>query len=191
MNTKYILFSATIEPQPTARLYKALLQCLREDAPEIYLLFSSQGGSIPIALALANFIQALDVPLTIYNMGNVDSAAIVVYAAAAVRVAAPQAKFFAHPVNKSLSGAYNIAMLEREMSELRQDTNSICEFLQARTGTAAASWNQLMNASTTFSSVRALELGLVTRVELPHVLASGCDCEILSPNVSVGVLEDP
>jgi len=108
-----------------------------------------------------------------------------VYAAAAVRVSAPQSKFFSHSVYKSISGAFNVAMLEHELSELRQDTESVCAFLEARTGTAAVCWNQMMDASTTLSPLCALEFGLVTRVGLPALPSGGCDCEILGPALPV------
>jgi len=60
------------------------------------ILFSSWGGSLHEGFALYNFLRALPIRLTMWNIGSVESVANTVFLAADQRFACPQTYFKLH-----------------------------------------------------------------------------------------------
>lgn len=71
----------------------SLLRIVNDQAKKgitnITLLMSSPGGDTPAALAAYNVLRSLPIELTTFNIGNVDSAAVMVYCAGRNRFSLP------------------------------------------------------------------------------------------------------
>lgn len=67
-------------------------------AKNIYLLFSSTGGSVEHGITLYNYLRALPCGLVMHNIGSVQSVATVIFHAADIRYAVPHSTFMFHGI---------------------------------------------------------------------------------------------
>jgi ATP-dependent protease ClpP protease subunit len=96
--TAYISFSAEINVSTAELLLGTIFDQIAQGATGIYLLFSSAGGFVDPAIALYNTLKGLPVPLTIHNVGNVDSSANAVFMAGHHRYACKHSSFLFHGI---------------------------------------------------------------------------------------------
>lgn len=163
---KYIDFSASINAASARDLIDTLKNKVPDDTAELHLLINSPGGSVPVALGLANFLEGLPCKLITYNISRCDSAAIILFAAGEERICVPEGTFFAHSVNIELSGQYSLDSLRMEYLKLQQDYKSILSYLSRKTSVSARCWrNYMTEKGHVFSAQEALTRGLATRIE--------------------------
>ncbi len=67
-------------------------------AQNIYLMFSSDGGSVEHGITLYNFLRALPCGVVMHNIGSVQSVATVIFHAADTRYAVPHSTFMFHGI---------------------------------------------------------------------------------------------
>jgi len=133
-----------------------------DDCEHLFITLQSPGGSVRIALAVADLLLSLPCRVTTFNPGRVDSAALLVFAAGAERLCTPDAGFLAHPITRDLSGVSTRAGLQAQIKGIEQDTRRVAEFLARRTRpVSAAAWRRLMSRSVEIPAKHALRLGLV------------------------------
>jgi ATP-dependent protease ClpP protease subunit len=96
--TAFIPFLCNIEAPWSTTLVRAIHSELGSGAEAIYLAFSSGGGASAEGHAVAAQLRALGAPLWMHNLSHVQSAAVLVYMAGDVRLAAPTAEFSFHRV---------------------------------------------------------------------------------------------
>lgn len=94
-----IHFSGPINPITVNNLRSALLPAIRQNATEIKLYFSSEGGDLNSGLALYHFLRAYPIPLTIVNFGSVESIAVLIFLAADKRLVVEHGRFLIHSFN--------------------------------------------------------------------------------------------
>lgn len=71
---------------------------LNEGAGSLLIQISSVGGHLPASFTAYNFLRSLPIPVTTYNLGEISSAAILLYLAGEFRLAAPTSSFMLHGV---------------------------------------------------------------------------------------------
>lgn len=166
MNEAHIVLMGMIDTQQAERILKVLKEKVSDDCTRIHLAIQSPGGSVPVALALANLLLSLSCPITTYNIGNVDSAAVIVFAAGTERICSPSAFFCTHPIRKVVDANQSIETLSALLQEIQEDTRRVTNFLaQNVKGTSISTWESLMSARHVLSSEAALKLGLAHRSE--------------------------
>lgn len=74
----------------------ALNAITNENATEIIVPMSSEGGNLNSGFTAYNFIRSLPVPVTCINMGTVESIAVMMYLAADTRLAVEHSRFLLH-----------------------------------------------------------------------------------------------
>ncbi len=172
----------------TAASMKAFTDCIVDKVPDgtkvLHLLLNSPGGSVPVALGVANFLEGLPCKVVTYNMSRVDSAAILLYAAGEERVCLPEARFFAHSIQIELSGQYSLTSLGNEYKNLRNDFKNVVSYLSNKTGIRSSVWRRYMSdAGHLFSAEEALKRGLASKIACPDIttkdllLTIGCNEE--------------
>lgn len=166
-NTKiYIDFSEAVNIVTARELMSTLVARVPDNIKELHLLINSPGGSVPMALGLANFLESLPCKLITYNISRCDSAAIILFAAGKERICVPEGTFFAHSVNIELSGQYSLDTLRMEYLKLQQDYKSILSYLSRKTAVSSRCWrNYMTEKGHVFSAQEALTRGLATRIE--------------------------
>ena len=116
----YISFSAEINVATTEQLLGATFEQIAQGATEIYLLLSTPGGLVDQGVTLYNVLKGLPVPLTIHNVGNVDSIGNAVFLAGKRRVACPHSTFMFHGVGFDFPGPVRL-----EEKQLRETLGSV------------------------------------------------------------------
>lgn len=163
---EYIDFSVSVNAISVRNLIDTLTNKVPNHVQELHLLINSPGGSVPVALGLANFLESLPCKLITYNISRCDSAAIMLFAAGEERFCVPEGTFFAHSVNIELSGQYSLDSLRMEYLKLQQDYKSILSYLSRKTSVSARCWrNYMTEKGHVFSAQEALTRGLATRIE--------------------------
>lgn len=170
----YIVFPLPITAVTARELINVIVNKVPDGVKELHLLINSPGGSVPVALGIANFLEGLSCKLVTYNISRCDSAAIMLFAAGAERICLPDATFFSHSVLIELSGQYSLETLHLEYKKLEQEYKSILSYLSRKTSISSVRWKKYMTeAGHVFSSKEALRKGLATGInELKFPLLS-------------------
>ncbi len=161
----YIVFSLPITAVTARELINVIVNKVPNGVKELHLLINSPGGSVPIALGIANFLEGLSCKLVTYNISRCDSAAIMVFAAGTERICLPDATFFSHSVQIELSGQFSLETLHLEYLKLKQEYKSILAYLSRKTLISSVLWKKYMTeVGHVFSSNEALRKGLATSI---------------------------
>ena len=128
----------------------------------ISLHISSPGGSLSSVFAAYYHLRALGVPLITHNLGNVDSAAIVLFLAADTRRAAPFTTFLIHECTISFAGDVGVDRLRETLKTLEFDSNRYAEVFDERTQKGFDVRACLSGAADRMSANDAMGVGLLT-----------------------------
>ena len=163
---KYINFALPVTAKTVQVLVDVLVSKVPNATKELHLFINSPGGSIPVALGIANFLESLPCKLVTYNTSRCDSAAIILFAAGKERICVPEGQFLAHSFNIELSGSYSLDALALEYRNLRQEYKNVISYLTQKTGISQYSWrNYMSEKGHVFSSSEALKRGWATHVK--------------------------
>jgi ATP-dependent protease ClpP protease subunit len=175
MSEAHAILMGPINAELAERALSFLREKVSNDCIRIHLAIQSPGGSVPVALSLANILQSLPCQITTYNIGNVDSAAVILFAAGTERICAREAIFCLHPISKEVTGLQTIDTLSSLVREIEEDTARVTRFLSRRTEkTTPSRWRELMSEPHVISADTAVEIGLANRIdECRFALGSG------------------
>ncbi len=158
-----VLFSAAINHDSLECFYYEVIPRLKE-SDHLELHIDSRGGEVAVALGLAYFLKSLGDKITTYNEGHCDSAAIVIFASGAERVAIRGCQFAMHEVGIDITGLQTLSSLSLLKDLLTSDAKRITQFLERQTGRAASLWERDMINNRHLSSVMAFHNGLATKI---------------------------
>lgn len=164
-DTIHLSFNEMIN-QKTVRGFIEQLCKLNDDSPgckEIVVTISTGGGDVELAIELYNFLKTLNCKITTINSSFVNSAGVIIFLAGNERICLEGSSFFVHSVTKRISGEYNYEMLEREMKEIKANTQKIVSLLEHHTKSSKSHWSQLMKKGTIILPQKAMKLGLITQ----------------------------
>ena len=136
---------------------------------DVTLMISSVGGDLAAALSTYNFLRSLGIRLTTYNVGNVYSAAVMLYLAGERRVVEPTGQFLIHePSTGGTIGSLTEAQLGDRVESLRLDTGRFEDLLLARTRIAKGTLETIMAKTTFVDPHKAIDMGIAT--EIAHLV---------------------
>lgn len=164
IESTYII-SGVIDNMCFNRLLEFVENRVVDSCERLNVKISSGGGNVGVALAMAHFLHTLPCKVHTYNLANVDSAAVVVFASGFRRVSPPHGIFTFHPPSKDMSGRMTSAELRGAAGEIDSDLARIAEFLETRTSVSSEEWRMRMQTSSRLSANEALCIGLVTDIE--------------------------
>ena len=170
----YLSFTAKVIDQTTTLLMNALAGAIQQGVKELTLLLSTPGGSVMHGMTLYNYLTALPVELTTFNIGNVDSIGAVVFLAGAKRFACPHSTFTLHPVAFGLQGAQNFEQpdLKAIVQSLEADQARIAGIYAERSGLQNQNAVALFGQQKTYSATEAQSFSFVHEVK-PLAIESG------------------
>ena len=142
---------------------------------ELQLALQSSGGTVAEGVYLYNFVRSLTYPVTIYNMGQVCSAAVLLFLAAPRRVANKHAMFMIHRVSSTPSG--DMALIDAALDSLRIDDGRLDGILREHVSLPKAKWRRYDRAPLWIGARDAIDCGIATQ---------GGD---FAPPLGVGVLD--
>jgi ATP-dependent protease ClpP protease subunit len=166
----FLGFSGPIDQGHIERLIDRVKDAYLGGFTEITICLSSLGGSPDLGFYAYEMLRAMPIRIVMHAVGNVSSAANVLFLAADERLAAPYAVFYFHLTTR-VSGANLIAtQAGGVLGSLAADDTRARQLVAERTGTPeATAWGWFSNERT-MAAAEALEVGIVhriARVEIP------------------------
>ncbi len=118
-------------------------------------------------MTLYNYLSALPVNLTTYNIGNVDSIGAIIFLAGSQRFACPHSTFMLHPVAFGVQGGQNYEQpdLTAIVQSLEADQARIAGIYAERSGLQKENALALFNQQKTYSATEAQSFSFVTEVK--------------------------
>ena len=132
-------------------------------APSLHLVLQSTGGGVSEGVFLHNFIKTLPIPITIYNIGSVCSAAVLAYLAAPKRQASKHASFMIHRVSTTQQGVDGDS-LAAAVDSLKIDDERNDEILKAHLNLLPKQWKRYDRPYLWLTAQEGLKSGLVTDI---------------------------
>ena len=173
--TAYISFSAEISPNTTEVLIATASNLANQGVKKLYLMLSTQGGSVMHGMNLYNVLRALPVELTTHNVGNVDSIGNAIFLAGSKRYACPHSTFMFHGVgcqtqpNQVLEAKF----LRERLDSITADQRRIGSIIAERTKIGDQDVANLFMEAQTKDAAFAMANGIVDDVRDVNV-PPGC-----------------
>jgi ATP-dependent protease ClpP protease subunit len=133
---------------------------------KIIIHLSSTGGDLASAFAAYYYLRSLGIPLETHNIGNVESAAVLLFLAADVRRAAPYSRFLFHDFHWGFpAGDVPLAKLREHTTSLEFDSQRYADIFNERTEGAESPikiGEYLNGLSLIATPATALKAGVIT-----------------------------
>ncbi len=161
-NTITITFSGQINIQSVKDFVESIKNLFADnpDCNKLVINMSSPGGDVELAIELYNFIKSLDCEVITINTSYVSSAAVIVFLAGDRRINLPFSSFYVHSISKKMDGNFTITELEREIKEMKTNTDKIIHLLENSTSKPAKYWRNLMSKGSVIVAEKAVKIGL-------------------------------
>jgi ATP-dependent Clp protease protease subunit len=166
---QHATFSEEINEQAAGRFIHWLNLISLDSRPRhsaVHLLFNSSGGSIVDAINMHNYVKGYpaDIPITMFNTGGVQSAAVLVFLSAAHRVVCQYAKFLLHPAVWKTGTGLNTEQLAIVSKSLAKGDKNIDDILKTRINMPEAKWRQARRHQLEISAQEAVDFGLADEI---------------------------
>jgi ATP-dependent Clp protease protease subunit len=165
----YLSFSEDINEKSAARFIHWMDLLSLDGNPRhtaVHMLFNSSGGLIVDAINMRGYVEGypLDIPITMFNTGGVQSAAVLVFLSAAHRVVSPYAKFLLHPATWSQTTALNSEQHRVISRSLGKNDKDIDDILKTRINMPPAKWKQARRIQLEISAQEAIDYGFADEI---------------------------
>ncbi|HYC02821.1 MAG TPA: ATP-dependent Clp protease proteolytic subunit [Azospirillaceae bacterium] len=170
----YVSFIRPVTMDTVAGLLEACQTLMSEGAKRIHLAIGSGGGNIIAGLSAYNQLRALKVEWTTYNIGSVDSVAILPFLLGDRRHADDWTSFLFHGVSWTFgnSGETSSSQVMDAMACVGTYEEALSGITAARTGLEASRVRELRARSTVVGSEEAVRMGLATSIA-PFAIPQG------------------
>ncbi len=144
----------------------ALVNAANQGHDEIHLLLSTPGGSVSDGITLYNLIQALPVPVHIYNIGTVDSIGNVIYLAGQRKIAATNSSFMFHGVGFDITQPTRLELkdLQERIGTARNSQSLMANIIIRHTKLNIDQVNEMFLEMAHITAQEALERGITDEV---------------------------
>jgi ATP-dependent Clp protease protease subunit len=160
-----ISFTNPVNSLTASVLMQAAGNAVNQGHDDIHLFLSTPGGGVADGIALYNFLTALPVTISTYNIGTVDSIGNVVFQSGTHRVASPTSRFMFHGVGFDIHQArFELKELRERSQGIENDQSMIADILVRHTKLGAEDVNALFLEAAFVRSIDAKERGIVDEV---------------------------
>jgi ATP-dependent protease ClpP protease subunit len=129
----YATYFGLINQEMVGRAVSAITGGMQNGMRELHLLFQSFGGTVGDGLALMTFLDALPIPVHVYNGGAVESAAVLAYLGGKHRYVSSHGTFLLHPPSFMPPNAMGPEAYRTRAKSLDIDSKRTRDVLNART----------------------------------------------------------
>jgi ATP-dependent Clp protease protease subunit len=158
----YAVFCGPIDQASTQKIFNGLTLATTQNVKAVHVLFQSLGGSVGDGIALYNFFAAITIDLTLYNVGQVASAALIAYLGAKKRKTSSHASFMTHRTT-SPALAYEATRLKAVTESVLLDDQRSEAVLRKHVTMPDDKWAELENGIW-FSAEDALKFGIANEI---------------------------
>jgi ATP-dependent protease ClpP protease subunit len=162
-----ITFMGDINTASAGVLLQVVNQQIRNGIHKITLVISSGGGDPSAAFAAYNYLRNLPVELTTFNVGNVDSAAVMLYCAGQHRYSLPATRFLIHG-NSLVFGAnstMDAAALQGNLELLKSLNQMLVHVVVSTTNKTQTEVEAAVRGQAILSPDEAVRWGLVQEIK--------------------------
>jgi ATP-dependent protease ClpP protease subunit len=171
-------FVSGINPKSVAALMEVTGRARNSGSSRIILNLSSAGGDLVPIFGVYYHLRSLGIPLVSHNIGNIESAAVLLYLAADTRLAAPHSRFMLHNFHWSFShGPIMHTDVREKGASLDFDAQRYGHIFNERTQGAQSPIDifKALNGDALFiSTTAAISAGICSAVAEPTVPAGAC-----------------
>lgn len=133
---------------------------LKGGVSEIVVLLSSGGGDMYSAIGLYNYLKGIRLPIKVYNMGMVGSAATIIYSAGSERYTSAFSQFLLHSSSVGSGPSVGATKLLELHRMARALDKQMIDILAATSGQSPKVIEELIATGATLSPDEAVRLGL-------------------------------
>lgn len=168
--TVFINFIAEINDKTSSLLMFLITEQLRAGVKNFHVNISSNGGGVFYAISIFNFLSGLkNVTIQTHNLGQIDSAANLIFLAGHKRTASKASSFLLHPPEISIQGqvalSFSIEALRERLESLQQDEIKMAEVIGERIGKDKKEILKMFKERKTYSSTDAKTKGFIQEIE--------------------------
>ena len=140
--------------------YDKLCEFLEEaGGSNVTIRINSGGGNHLDSLAMYSVLRAYPGQITAIAVGACYSAAVIIFAAADIRIAAEESWFMVHEDSGKISGS--VSELQSEVACMVRKESQWSQLMESRTGTLAKEWDNLSRSTAYLSAEEMKFFGLV------------------------------
>lgn len=167
----YITFSAEITAQSSEKFINILIECIKSGVKDVYLLLFSAGGAVPNTVGLYNLLRGLPLKLTTHNIGNVDSAANILYLAGSPRYASETARFMLHNLSLSFNTGctFKSEDMRDNLNRILSDHGRFLAIVCDRTGIVPDECEAMFSQADALTARHALDRGFADDIREPRI----------------------
>jgi len=160
----YAVFVDDINQANSNRMVTGITGAMAAGNKHAHVMFQSWGGFVGDGVMLYNFFRSLStLDLSLYNAGQVASAAVIAYLGAKRRVATKSSIFMLHRSHNSPQFA-TAAKLEKLAENLNLDDKRTEDILKAHIKLPEELWKQLENHDLYLTGEEAVNYGIATEL---------------------------
>jgi len=160
----YIIFRAKVHKKSIDSLISVIGDMVSKKIKNVVLIVSSTGGEVQPSLDFYDFAKNLPIDITTYALGQVASAAIVIYCIAPKRSAHSRSKFLIHGIRGGAQG-FSIKELEEKIApSLKEQSGKITDVIAEATKKNKSDIEKDMTGEIVLDVAGAKSYGLITDV---------------------------
>ena len=165
-----INFYAGVSEQSVNNLINFITQQIagqQENNPldEIIIQISSSGGSSDHGMLAYNYLCQLSIPKTTIGMGNVDSAAVMIFCAGEKRLAMQSCRLTLHEALTRVDGTFNGTKLHEIANLNERITKDYCKVISSVTRKELDTVYEDVQKGHVMSSEESKDYGLITDIQ--------------------------
>lgn len=168
--TTTINFIANINEKTSGLLLYLLNDQLKSGVTKYRLNISSRGGDVFHAISIYNFTNGMkNVEVHTHNIGQIDSAANLIFVAGHKKTASKASTFLMHPPEMTVQGqgilSFSIELIKERLESIKKDEERMANIIAGKTNKSADDVLDMFKKRETYSSDQALERGLIDGIE--------------------------
>jgi ATP-dependent Clp protease protease subunit len=158
-----VSFLVQVDSNSVNQLLRVVTDQMRQGTKKIVVIISSPGGDTASAFAAYNVLRHLPIELTTFNVGNIDSAAMLLYCAGTHRYSLPKTRFLIH--GNSLTFGVGVPMdstfLDAQLEQLKNLNQIVIQVVSATAHKKDAEVEKAVHSQEILGPEEAKEWGLV------------------------------
>jgi ATP-dependent Clp protease protease subunit len=178
----FLGYNWLIESNSINRLLSSVGLAVEKGATEITLCLNSSGGTTDQAFYAYEILRAMPVMLTTFNLGYVQSAAMLLFMAGAKRLAVPHAQFLMHATTRGVTVPMDDHDLTFGSASVRSDDERSASIIAERTGKDIATVRKWFSGQKLRSTEFAHANNIITVAPVPFQLPAGSQFVQLAAN---------
>lgn len=159
----YAIFCGAIDQPNAQRIVNSLTGAMSIKVKHIHVLFQSNGGYIADGIFLFNLFRTLPIELTLYNVGQLSSAAVIAYLGAGRRKTAANATFMVHRSTYSPQFATS-SKLHKLAKNLILDDERCEAIVRERVTLPEDLWSEIQHHDVYLSGDEAVKFGMADEI---------------------------